>query len=231
MSSPSLSTPASKPGLSLGAGSDLKGNPGNRKRLYLWVGVLVVIGMLWAVTNQDASKTESKKKADKTEEEKFKPSEVPEFEESMKSAVNPGLEDPITKTEKEVTTLENKETSAKEAEVYFRKGQRDYFNKNYHHAIDNFDAALSLWNKHPLAGYYKGLAIHDSEVEADKNREIGLKYFNSLQYNRAIYHFKAAIDYLSHVKSENASAKRMIQECERYMELSRRKLKAMELVP
>lgn len=231
MSTPNLSAPPPKLGLSLDASTGLTGNVGNRKRLYLWVGVLVVIGLLWALTNQDGSKTESNKKADKTVDEKFKPTEVPEFEESMKSAATSNLEDPITKNEKEVSALENKDTSVKEAEVYFRKGQRDYFNKNYHHAIDNFDAALSLWSRHPMAAYYKGLAIHDSEVEADKNREIGLKYFNSLQYNRAIYHFKAAIDYLSHAKPENTAAKRLVQECERYVELSRRKLKAMELVP
>jgi len=231
MSSPSLSVPNSKPDLSMGVNSNLKVNNGNRKRLYLWVGVLIVIGLLWALTNQDSTKTEPVKKVEKPGEEKFKPSEAPEFDESMKSTMNSNLEDPITKTEKEVVTLENKENSVKESELYFRKGQRDYFNKNYHHAIDNFDAALSIWNKHPLAGYYKGLAVHESEVEAQKNREIGLKYFNSLQYNRAIYHFKAAIDFLSHVNTENAAAKRSIQECERYLELSKRKLKAMELVP
>ncbi len=203
----------------------------NRKRIYLWGGVGIFLLVALMLNNEDSSKPKDGDRLQKNTEEAFKPSALPEFDDKSKLTDVSGLEDPIIKTEKEISSLENKESFVKESELYFRKGQRDYFNKNYHHAVDNFDAAISLWGQHPLAGYYKGLAIHESEVAAEKNREMGLKYYNSLQYGRAMYHFKSAIDYLSHTRPDNVAAKRMIQDCEKYIEFSRRKLKASELVP
>jgi len=203
----------------------------DRKRIALYGGLIIFVGVAYLMNNN--SSTSSKEDAKPTQEitEKFKPSALPELSEQSNSGSMAGLEDPLIKTEKEISNLENKDSHVKEAELYFRKGQRDYFNKNYHQAIDNFDAAISLWAQHPLASYYRGLAAHESEVEAEKNREIGLKYFNSLQYERSIYHFKAAIDNLSHIKSDNVEGKRVIQECERYIDFARRKLRAAELVP
>lgn len=202
----------------------------DKKRLYLYGGLIAFIGVMWAMSNKssDVSSDSASDKAKKAEE--FKPADAPEAPNGSRNAEVGALEDPLTQIDKEISNLENKDNSVKESEIYFKKGQRDYFNKNYHHAIDNFDTSISLWNRHPLANYYRGLAIHESEVQAKSNFEIGLKYFNSLQYSRAIYHFKAAIDYLSH-SSKEGPAKKMIEQSERYIDFSHRKLKAMEIVP
>lgn len=203
----------------------------DRKRVVLYGGLILFVGVAYLMNNNSSTSPKEDAKPSQESSEKFKPSALPELSDQNTSASTAGLEDPLVKTEKEISNLENKDSHVKEAELYFRKGQRDYFNKNYHQAIDNFDAAMSLWAQHPLASYYRGLAAHESEVEAEKNREIGLKYFNSLQYERAIYHLKAAIDNLSHIKSDNVEGKRLIQDCERYIDFARRKQRAAELVP
>ncbi|MSP18119.1 MAG: FHA domain-containing protein [Bdellovibrionales bacterium] len=203
---------------------------GNRKRLYLWLGLIAFIAIAIIINNQDSSPPAEIDTLENSQQEKFKPSPIPNLE--TESAIGIiGLEDPLAETENDLKKKEGTENSLKEAEISFRKGQRDYFNKNYHHAIDNFEAALSISNRHPLAGYYKGLAIHDSEVEAEKNRDMGLKYYNSLQYSRAIYHFKNAIEFLAHTTADNKTANKIIQECERYIGFSNRKQQAAEVVP
>lgn len=208
------------------------GAQSNRKRLFLYGGLVIFIGIAIMFSSDESKQdTTAETKPVKKEETDFVPSQAPEFKENASMSNGSSLEDPLIKTEKEISKLEGQENFVKEAELYFRKGQRDYFNKNYHNAIVNFDAAISLWGQHPLASYYRSLAAHDSEVEAQKHREIGLKYYNSLQYRRAMYHFKAAIDSLAHTKADNGAAKKMIQECQRYFEFSQRKLKAAELVP
>jgi pSer/pThr/pTyr-binding forkhead associated (FHA) protein len=206
-------------------------NSAKRKRLIIWGTAIVVMGGAWYLSLQDGNNTKDETKQESKTDDKFQPSALPEYSEKANSLSSKGLEDPLNRTEKEISNLENQDNSVKEAELSFRKGQRDYFNKNYHHAIDNFDTAISLYAKHPLASYYKGLAIHDAEVEAQKNKEIGLKYFNSLQYSRAIYHFKMAIDNLSHVTPDNIAGKKMISECEKYIDFAQRKLKAVETTP
>ena len=230
-SSPNLQVRSPSKSDSLKFSSFSTGSTSNRKRFYLYGGAALLLGFVFMFSGEDATKQNTETKTVKTEDTEFAPVAAPEYKESGTLSSRNTLEDPLIKTEKEIANLENKESYIKEAESYFRKGQRDYFNKNYHHAIDNFDAAISLWAQHPLAQYYRGLAAHDSEVEAQKHREIGLKYYNSLQYRRAMYHFKAAIDSLAHIKSENSPAKKMIQECQRYFEFSQRKLKAAEMVP
>lgn len=230
MSSPQLKIPTGGSlDFSLENSTQLKPE-GNRKRIYLWLGLIVFIAIAIMINNQDSSRPAEIEGSKTTEREKFQPSDIPKLDKESAIGVE-GLEDPLSEIENGLKKREGTENSLKEAEISFRKGQRDYFNKNYHHAIDNFSAALSISNRHPLAGYYKGLAIHDSEVEAEKNREMGLKYYNSLQYSRAIYHFKNAIEFLAHTTADNKAANKLIQECERYIGFSNRKLQAAEVAP
>lgn len=207
------------------------GNPENKRRVMVWGGLILFVGvMLWL--NNSTPTTPADSKTDETKKsEDFKPSDVPETPKESDNTNISALEDPITKIGKEISELENKEPSVTESEKYFKKGQRDYFNKDYSHAIDNFDSAVSLWKRHPLASYYRGLALHESEVEANKNFEIGMKYFNSLQYSRATYHFRQTVDYLSHSDKLDNGVKRLVEQSERYIDFATRKLKAMELAP
>jgi len=210
-----------------------KSESGQKKRLIIWGGLLIFIAAMWILNNSSSpepSLEDSKNEKVKTEE-KFKPSSMPELKGDSNPSAGDDLEDPLIKIDKQISELENKESAIKESEIYFKRGQRDFFNKNYRNAIDNFNAAISLWNRHPLATYYRGLAVHDSEVEAEKNFNIGIKYYNSLQYQRSIYHFRLAIDYLSHSNADNGPIKDLINQSKRYIDFSRRKLQIMELVP
>ncbi|MBI4405085.1 MAG: FHA domain-containing protein [Deltaproteobacteria bacterium] len=138
-----------------------------------------------------------------------------------------GLEDPtVLKEQRELERIEALGSSIREAEQYFRKGQREYLNKNYHRAIENFQACLSLFRAHELAGEYLRLAVLGAENEAKKNWEIGKKYFESLQYSRAIFHFDEVVSLLSHRPSDP-----LVKSAEEYKNLARRKMRAAELYP
>lgn len=118
------------------------------------------------------------------------------------------------------------DVGVEDSEMHFRKGQREFFNKNYHRAISSLELALSLNRTHPSAGYYLQSAIHQAEGEASKNLEMGLKYFESLQYKRAIYHFKQVKSLLAHKPEDD-----LIKKCDEYIRLAEQRLKAAELYP
>jgi hypothetical protein len=56
--------------------------------------------------------------------------------------------------------------------------------------------------------------------------EIGVKYFESLQYQRAIYHFNEVVALLAHRPAEA-----LVKEAEKYIDQCRRRLQAAELFP
>jgi pSer/pThr/pTyr-binding forkhead associated (FHA) protein len=211
--------------------SNPQNNSGQKKRLIMWGGLLIFIAIMWMLNNSSTEPSKEGPVEEAKSEEKFKPTAMPELKDNVKTSMSVDLEDPLTRIDKQISDLENKDSAIKESEIYFKKGQRDFFNKNYRNAIDNFNAAISLWNRHPLATYYRGLALHDSEVEAEKNFNIAIKYYNSLQYQRAVYHFRLVIDFLSYSNTENGPARQLVEQSKKYIDFSQRKLKAMELVP
>ena len=117
-------------------------------------------------------------------------------------------------------------TSLKEAEQFYRKGQREYYNKNYQRAIDFFEASLNIYRGHPLAQVYLARAKSESEALAKTNLEIAVRYFESLQYSRAIYHFEQVIANLAHRPDE-----KVIAECEKYIAVAKKRLQAVEMFP
>lgn len=128
--------------------------------------------------------------------------------------------------DEEIERLSSLDGSIADSEVHFRRGQRDFFNKNYHRAINSLELAISLNRTHPSASYYLQAAIHEAEQEAAKNLEVGIKYFSSLQYKRAIYHFKQVQSLLVHKKEDP-----VLKKCSEYIRLSEERLKAAELYP
>jgi tetratricopeptide (TPR) repeat protein len=136
------------------------------------------------------------------------------------------LDPTVNPIESELEKLPWNDSGVTESEAYFKKGQREFFNKNYQRAINAFELALSLNQNHPAAAYYLSSAIHESEREASKNFETGLKYFEALQYRRAIYHFQQVQALLGHKPKDSA-----LTEAEKYIRLSRQRLQAAELFP
>jgi len=135
----------------------------------------------------------------------------------------PGLEDPLLKGEDDPAVRRGKEI--REAEQYFKKGQREYTNENYHRAVDQFRTALTLNKQHELASYYLSLSYFELEKQANKNFEIGRKYFEAMHYSRSIYHFQEVIALLEHRPGDKrikdaekfiASATKKLQEAQQY---------------
>lgn len=199
----------------------------SNKRVLIYGGAGVVFLLLYLANN---SSPDDKKAADKSEESnsraKVVVSEAPKVPKDLASPSSNVFDPAKIAVESELEKLPWNDSGITESESYFRKGQREFFNKNYQRAINSFELALSLNQSHPAAAYYLGSAIHQSESEAAKNFETGLKYFESLQYKRAIYHFQQAQALLAHKPQDPA-----ITEAEKYIKLSRQRLQAAELFP
>jgi pSer/pThr/pTyr-binding forkhead associated (FHA) protein len=137
------------------------------------------------------------------------------------------IEDPIYKAaEAEMMKLDWSNSALREAEQYFRRGQREYLQGSLQRAIDSFRTALSLHSGHKIAEHYLRRAIYDAEMEAKKQMELGLKYFETLQYQRAMYHFNETVALMAHRPKE-----KIVSEAERYNALCKRALQAAELFP
>jgi hypothetical protein len=57
-------------------------------------------------------------------------------------------------------------------------------------------------------------------------QEVGVKYFESLQYTRAIYHFNEVVNLMIHRASDP-----IVTQAEKYIDLSRKKLEVKEIFP
>ena len=138
-----------------------------------------------------------------------------------------GLEDPqLSRAEQQMKELDWSNSALKEAESFFKKGQREYLNGNLHRSIDNFQTSLTLYRGHALAERYLKRAIYSAELKSKEQMAIGIRYFDSLQYQRAIHHFKEAIALMKHRPNEP-----LIEEAKRYIKQSELRLQAAELFP
>ncbi len=131
------------------------------------------------------------------------------------------LEDPaLSKMEQKLDKMDLNNSTVRESESYFRKGQREYLNGNYHRAIEDFRASVSLYRNHELAQYYLKLSIYQVEMQAKKNMEMGQKYLESMQYQRAMFHFKQVIKNMDHRPTDPmvGIAEKNISQCERRLQ-------------
>jgi len=200
---------------------------GNR-RIVIYGGLGLILGFLYFASN---TPTEDPKKAPESSGEKLakgkvavsEPPKIPKDLVMPQSGPLDPLKNPI---ESELEGMPWNDSGITESEAYFRKGQREYFNKNYQRAISSFELSLSLNQNHPAAAYYLASAVHESEREAAKHFETALKYFESLQFKRAIYHFQQVQSLLAHKQQDPG-----LVEAEKYIKLSRQRLQAAELFP
>lgn len=217
-----------------GAGAT-KGGPKSKRPLIYGVGALLLVAVLYMNNSSEpTSDTAGKAGEQKTAEgvpaangERFKVTDAPDVPRDTSGNTVPGLDDPTLKAaEQDMEKLDFRDNSIQEAESYFRRGQREYFNKNWHRAIDSFQTSLAINRAHPMARFYLQAALHEAEADAKRNMEMGVKYFESLQYSRAIYHFQQVVVLMNHRPTE-----KIIKDCEKYIELSKRRLQAAELFP
>lgn len=209
------------------ASKSLLADPEKRRRAMVYGGAAALLLVVWMLSGE----TEKKPTANGSEAAAPKPAgisvtDAPGVPPELKTNSIPGLQDPASGTELELNKLPWSDNGVTEAETHFRRGQREFFNKNYHRAIDAFQLALSLNKMHPSARYYLQAALHECESEAKKNYELGVKYFESLQYSRAVFHFQRTISLLQHRPKDQA-----ITESEKYIRLAKQKLQAAELFP
>jgi tetratricopeptide (TPR) repeat protein len=196
------------------------------KRVLIYGGLALVLILL--LVNPDSKKeNDTEKSASNKGDIKINVSAPPKFVGSSSSRNENEVVD-LAKSEldEEIERLSSLDGSIADSEVHFRRGQRDFFNKNYHRAINSLELAISLNRSHPSASYYLQSAIHEAEQEASKNLEVGIKYFSALQYKRAIYHFKQVQSLLAHKKEDP-----VLKKCSEYIRLSEERLKAAELYP
>ncbi len=203
-------------------------------RVFIYVGVIALLGMYLMMGSSETPKESSDAQATSesgTEAGKlsrdFKTAEKPDLELGNRSIVPLGMEDPLLKrAEQEMAKLDWTNKGLQEAEQFFRRGQREYMAKNYHRAIDSFQTSLSLYGGHLLAERYLRRSIYEVEIEAKSQMAIAIQYYESLQYSRAIHHFNETIALMAHRPNEP-----IIIEAGRYIKQAEIRLKAAELFP
>lgn len=201
-------------------------SPEKKRRLLIYGGAGLVIGLFLLMGGEEEKKAPVKTDADAKSPgwEVAAPPTVPVPNASNAIA---GLQDPTSGlVESEIGKLPWDDGGIVEAENHFRRGQRELVNKNYHRAIEAFQLALSLNKAHPSARYYLQSALHECEEAAKKNYELGVKYFETLQYTRAMFHFQQTINLMQHRPKDP-----VIAQAAKYIQLAKQKLQAAELFP
>lgn len=212
----------------LSSGPEIRKGIRINKRILIYGGLALVLTLVLVNPDSDSKKENDKEKAVSNPGQlKINVSPPPKLGGPPEATQQNKVID-LTKSEldEEIERLSSLDGSVADSEVHFRRGQRDFFNKNYHRAINSLELAISLNRTHPSASYYLQSAIHEAEREAAKNLEVGIKYFAALQYKRAIYHFKQVQSLLAHKKEDP-----VLKKCAEYIRLSEERLKVAELYP
>jgi len=223
-----LAEPESSDVPGFGAVSEPKKKP--NRRVIIYSVVLLLLGFVY-LQSQEEDKKPAEEKTEETKlardfKEGEKPKLVPGLDEKPKAPLV-GIEDPsLKRAEQEMSKLDWTNSSLREAEQYFRKGQREYMSQNFGRAIELFQTAISLYRGHELADKYLRLAIYNAEQEAKRNMEIAIRYFESLQYQRAMYHFSEVVTLMAHRPTEA-----IVSESEKYIQVCKKRLQAAELFP
>jgi pSer/pThr/pTyr-binding forkhead associated (FHA) protein len=205
-------------------------SPGKKpnRRVILYCVVALVLAGAYYMSQNSTEKAETKTPPASGEAAVEVTAKDPgEFKNHTADSGIAGLKDPLmSRAEQDTDHIDFGNSSLREAEQYFKKGQREYLNKSYHRAIEAFSTALSLNRNHELAQYYLRLSVFEVEQEAKQNMEMGRKYFESMQYSRAIYHFQQVIELMSHRPTDKS-----IGDAETFIRLSKKRLQAAELFP
>ncbi len=200
---------------------------GGNKRLLLYGAVGILLAVVVLYKPDETKPVEPQTAADKLEKTEAKFSEKPKIDEVVKGkGLDPAFDDPLEASTKVLSNPDLKDSNIITAEQYFKSGLREYSNKNFQRAIDNFKSALTLSSKHPLAKYYLDLAIFESENAAKQNRDLAIQYYRTMNYDRAIYYCKEVIAYLQHNPTHPS-----LKTCKEFIENAKQINQAAELAP
>ncbi len=222
-------------GLEVGIAPDMMSGAPRKKsgnsRTKIYIGLILVFGLYFLFSGSPSEQTPAEGEALTSGESglsrDFKMADKPSFQLGNPNQVPMGMEDPLLKkAEQEMSKLDWSNMSLREAEQAFRRGQREYLNRNYHRAIASFSAALELYGGHLLADRYLRRAIYEAEVQAKINMAAAVQYYESLQYARAIHHFNEVISLMAHRPTEP-----IVKEAGRYIKQAELRLQAAELFP
>lgn len=198
------------------------GKPTLNKRFILYGGAgLILVSVFVLNQNPEESKKKETLKAEVKESTKTELIAEPNSN-PIKGLIDP-TKDPI---ESELEKLPWNDTGISESEAYFRRGQRELNNKNFQRAINSFQLALSLNKNHVEAQVSLADAVKASDEDAKNSFEKGIKYYQALQYQRAIYFFQQAQASLGHRPGDP-----LISKAEEKIRLARQRLKAADLFP
>lgn len=202
--------------------------PVNRRLIVYGVVAIGLVAMLMMPKSDDTAKPEGEpESASEKLARDFEVATAPKDKLDPKKKLPIGIEDPLLKkAEQDMAGLDWSDSSLQQSELFFRRGQRDYLAKNHHRAIEAFQTALSLYSGHALAERYLRHAIAEAEAQAKKSMGMGVQYFEALQYARAIYHFREAIQLMAHRPNEP-----VIKEAQKYIQQAELRLRAAELFP
>lgn len=190
--------------------------PGGNKRVLLYTGLILFLGAAYWLSKSDTPKPAP-----------LVTSGQPTDKEPVPMGSVPVVGEPgIKRAEEELSKLDWSDSSVREAEQYFRKGARELSNQNYHRAIEAFQAALQIDKRHIASRKYLTWAVQEAEFEARKNRDIAIRYYESLQYQRAIHHFQEVVALMSHRPADP-----MVGQAEKYIQYSKRALEAADYFP
>lgn len=190
----------------------------NGRRIVLYAALFLFLAVVYWISSTDPKPAPHKPDA---------ANNAPVPESADKAAAPPGTNDPLmSRAEQTMSTHDWSDGGIRQAEQYFRRGTREYLNRNYHRAIEAFQMALQIEKSHKSARQYLGWAVQEVEAEAKKHNEIAVRYFESLQYQRAIYHFREVITLMAHRPTDP-----MVGHAEKYIEVSKRALEAADFFP
>jgi pSer/pThr/pTyr-binding forkhead associated (FHA) protein len=101
---------------------------------------------------------------------------------------------------KDENTAEDTKTQL--AKTHFQSGLKELMAHSYVHAEKNFTMSLALNSKDLLVSEYLMRTRRKRRSVAEENYQLGKNYFASLQYERAISHFRHVINLLE-IESQN----------------------------
>lgn len=198
---------------------------GGNRRLMIYGGAGLLLLLVYFVNSDEKKPTVDVTKPE-TELKLPQPTPPPPLDLSAGPAKSvPGQEDPLLKGGGD-EDRQKRTNDLKEAEQNFKKGLREFTNENYHRAVEYFRLALTMNRQHELADYYLKLTYFELETQANKNFEIGRKYFEAMNYSRAIYHFGEVIRLLNHRQNDKRSA-----DAEQFIAAAKKRLQEAQQFP
>jgi len=175
-------------------------NKGNKKRVYMYGGLVVFVILLLALSSSTEEKKDIAKITDQKTEEQLEDSFLKELEKSdtISASIEPGMESFFEK-----------------ANDYYFEGKRELRMHNYTRALDNFKKALTFYPKHNRAKYFAETSSRLIKQSSENHLRIGKKLISQFRFDEAIFQFKEVLN----LNYKNPKSN-IFQEAEKYIKIA-----------